>query len=285
MNDEFYSIFPNFLAIWIGGLSIWSFWRQSQVVLEYGIGVSVHVQHTLLVSFLLFILAIAFVYTFAKDSRLAPPLFGLLAISVMTPPIFAGSGRQLVVLRYDYYSGFDWIASEWIQWVWFALGFISIFCIIQIRINRRIIQDLQSSTLSVKRSVRFEAIYWILTAWFTILALNPTSELISRVLWTVVSSRELNANQTLFKIGSLAMPIGIALALWLRSGAAVWLVVVSMLSSYGIVRFFSWDSYWPEHGFFSPYTPKGFYLSHPLFQLLVLILLAAVVRAKIIRLR
>lgn len=80
----------------------------------------------------------------------------------------------------------------------------------------------------------------------------------------------------------LALPIALVIALWFRSGAALWLLAVNLVA-YDLHRLLEWGSYWPEDGFSSFSPSKDFYLEHPFIRLAELAAVLWLVRIGLLR--
>ncbi len=172
---SFLGFAPTSLALWVAAWSAWAIWRQVPPILEYGLwGVS-NSTRTVTIAVVLLGLAIAYLRG-AKDERpYAAKAFGVLAFMVATPLIFVGVQDNLPVMGYSYYAGFDWIASERVQLAWLVLTVLSVLALTQ----RSVVHERHRTETSAQARTAFEVwattLYWVVTAWFTVLALNAIS--------------------------------------------------------------------------------------------------------------
>jgi hypothetical protein len=269
------------LSLWVGFLAARAAWRQTRAMSEYGIwGVSNISHQVFFVGLLLASLSIGLVWAFNNRCRAALPVFCVIATSVVTPLIFNGTAQTLNIFGYNYYGGFDWIAPRWIQFAWLGLVILASLDLLIARINGTFHPANAVNTVETPREIWMTALYWLITIWFTILALNPISELVYDLLHPLAARRDDPVPIFMYDIHRLAMPAAIALALWLRSKTALWLVIIALLSSYNWVRFFELGSYWPAQNtpFFN--HSKSFFLSHPMIKLLEIGLVYSVIRDK-----
>ncbi|MCG3267267.1 hypothetical protein [Yoonia sp. I 8.24] len=271
------------LSLWVGILALLAVWRQAQVILEYGFwGAGIPSTQTFIAGLLLSGLAAGLLWAFHNHRYTTLPLFCVMAAGVVAPVIFHGSTQDLFVLKGSYYGGVRWIAPGWVQLAWVALAVLSSLELIHARIQGVFRPASTVENSQSPREIWMTALYWLITIWFTILALNPISELVFDLLHPLAARRDDPVRFLMSDIRNLAMPVAIALALWLRSNTALWLVVISFVSSYSFARIFDLNSYWPapNTSFFD--QPKNFYLSHPVIKLLEIGLVYSVMRAKII---
>jgi hypothetical protein len=273
------AIAPATLAIWVGILSAWAIWRQLSPVLEFGVRAVSHATSTFVAAVILLGLSVSFLHAFHKENGRAIPLFGVLAVMVATPPIFAGARANLPFFGYSYYGGFDWIASAWVQLSWLALVVLSILCLT----HRAIVQEHASTASSgpfrTPRQVWMTTLYWVVTAWFTVLALNATSPFWSRTWLDLFRNIAGDAPFPPFS-GSGVLVVAITLALWLRSGASFWLVAVWTVA-YHLSSILTLQRYYPANRAYHPGTE--YWLNHPVLILAILVAVALIQRAKVIR--
>ncbi len=271
---------PTILAVWVGAFSIWAIWRVVQLASAFGFWDNPNVPRTLVVALVLFGLSVGLLQALRTGSRRAKPYFGVLAVLVVSPLIFVGTKSVLPVFGPGYYAGFDWIASERTQMVWVVLVLFSILFFTQKTIAEARPDKAGTEPRGTPYQIWMTTLYWIVTAWFTLLVLNAVSPF-SAGTWRDFAQAVASGEP--YRIGFFPQNIlilAIALALWLRSGAAVWLVAVwAVVFRFGWL--FSLRHYVPEGGLAT--APKSFWLNHPVLVVGLLLAVVLIQRAKVIR--
>lgn len=276
---SFIGFAPTSLALWVAAWSVWAIWRQVPPILEYGLWDVSNSTRTVTIAAVLLGLAMAYLRG-AKDERpYAVKAFGVMAVMVATPLVFVGVRDNLPVMGYSYYAGFDWIASERVQLAWLVLTVLSVFALT----HRSVVHERHRADTSAQARTAFDVwattLYWVVTAWFTVLALNAISPFWSQTwidFFAKISSGDPNQ---LYISPRNVMVLGIALALWLRSGAALWLICVWILSSYWR-RFTEFDGYVPID---LDDVRREYWLYHPAVLVAILGSVLLVRRAGILR--
>ncbi len=276
---NFLSFAPSTLAIWVAAFSAWAIWRQFPPILEYGIWGVTNSTRTVFVAAVLLGLSVVFLYALRHESKRTVTLFGFLAVMVATPPIFVGASANLPVFGYSYYAGFDWIASTWVQLVWLALVLLSVLYFS----HKAVVHErfLQRDT-AMERSpyqIWMTTLYWVLTAWFTVLALNAVSPFWSGTWIDLFEDITSGEHYRLRFRAQNVLIVAIAMALWMRSGAALWLIAVWAVA-FHLSSFFTLSRYISNHG---NDTPRDFWLQHPALILLIVLAVVLVQRARVIR--
>jgi len=270
-------------AVWVGYLAVRALWLQSRAILNYGwSGVGNPIHGVFVVSLLLIGLAVAFLVLSSRGNRRALGVFGVLATLVMAPPIFAGSRQKLDFFGYNYYAIFEWIASTWTQLALLVLATFSIFGLMRQRMTGAFSRsDETRENVDVAR-IRAETVYWVVLVWFVVTVLNM-SGLLGYQIWPITMNEFEDFSVRSLRISAvLALPIALVIALWFRSGAALWLLAVNLVA-YDLYQLFEWGSYWPEDGL-SLYSPsRDFYLEHPLLRLAELAAVLWLVRIGLLR--
>ncbi|SFR35710.1 hypothetical protein SAMN04488005_0859 [Yoonia tamlensis] len=271
------------LALWVGILALLAVWRQAQVLLEYGFwGAGTPSTQTFIAGLLLSGLAAGLLWAFYNHHHTTLPLFCVMATGVVTPIIFDGSTQDLILLNGSYYQGVHWIAPGWVQLAWVALTILASLELIRACIIGQFRRAGTAENVQAPGEIWVNALYWLVTLWFTVLALNPISEVVFDILHPLVPRREDPVRFLMADIRNLAFPVAIAVALWLRSTAALWLLIVAFVSSYSFARLFELASYWPAQGTSFADHPKNFFLSHPILKLLEIGFICILIRSKII---
>ena len=277
---RFLVLIPTLLAVWVGASSVWAIFRLIEPVSKFGLWDNPNFPRTLTVGLVLLGLSIGLLHALWAESGRAVRFFGVMAVMVVSPLIFFGTSSVLPVFGTGYYAGFDWIASERTQLAWVALVALSIlFFTFQALLREREGKDAAKPDRSPFQ-IWMTTLYWIVTAWFTVLALNAISPFDSGT-W-VAFANDLASGEP-YRIGFFprnVLIVAIALALWLRSGAAVWLVAVwAVVFRFGWL--FSLEHYVPKGGLAD--ASKGFWLSHPVSVMGLLLAVVLIQRAKVIR--
>lgn len=277
---SFLVIAPVTLALWVVWFSVWTIWRQVLPILEYGIWDVRLSTSVLVISTILLGLSVGLLHTIRTESDRATKIFGALAVMVATPPIFIGARTNLPVFGYSYYAGFDWIASEKVQLAWLALVVLSVLYFTHRTIVREPLRTEEKMPVRSSYQIWMMTLYWVLTAWFTVLALNAISPFWSQTwieLFEDITSGE--SFRLRFSPQSVLI-VAIALGLWLRSGATIWLVSVWVFA-FHFSSFFNLAKYYPKDHTNSP--PKDYWLNHPALILSILLAVILLQRAKVIR--
>lgn len=276
----FHVFAPATLALWVAVASVWTMWKQVPPILEYGIWGVTNSTRAVVIAAILLGLSAAFLYALRTGSRRAVPVFGVLAVMVGSPPIFVGATANLPVFGYSYYASFDWIAPMWVQLAWLALVVLSILYFSY----RAIVQDDVPAQNSLPTRSPYQVwmatLYWVLTAWFTVLALNAVSPFWSGTwidLFEAVTSGE--PYRLRFPPRDVLIAI-IALALWMRSGAATWLIAAWAIA-FHFSSFFTWSRYIPANH--TEGAPKDYWLQHPALILFIFLAALLVQKAKLLR--
>lgn len=271
------------LSFWVCILAALAVWRHAPFILEYGFSdAGIQSTQTFIAGLLLCGLAAGVLWAFHNHRFSTLPLFCVMAAAVVAPVIFNGSRQDLFVLNGSYYGGVRWIAPGWVQLTWVALAILASLELIHARIQGIFGPANTVGNSQTPREIWMTALYWLITIWFTILALNPISELAHDLLHPLKPRRENPMGFLMSDIRNLAMPVAIALALWLRSTTALWLMLVAFVSSFSFARLFELTSHWPVQGTSLSEQPKNFFLSHPVLKLLEIGIVYSVMRAKVI---
>ena len=251
---------PVTLALWVGSFAVWALWRQVPPIFEYGLWGVTNSTRTVVIALILLALSTLLLRAIRANSHRAEPIFGVLATMVAAPPIFIGVRDNLPVFGYSYYSGFDWIASETVQYAWLALVAVSILHFtLCAQIRERNLKD--SDIRRTPSQIWLTTLYWIVTAWFTVLALNALSPFYSKSWIDFYQNLTGDISyRNLFRAENV-MVVAIAAALWARSGVAAWLAAV-WLVSFHLSDILSPDRWLPTPPALN--ITRDYWVSHPL---------------------